>query len=1208
MDIFMSNISFFVNLHDLIRELTSILHKPPYTDPAMTGLPLNFNVRLLKNNDRRIRGSSHGGKGFLTLPTEAIAERFLDEYGDRPAGKPSKTFTVHTRIIKFSKANKPAPKEVVERTQRLPYEDPSKAEERERRDNYLKSNSVAIMTIQSGWETRHDTYSVEWEHSTDGNLSFDNERREFRIGIPQSLGHSLVIAIRPSQILEMSAHLYRSTQPVIFFVLSSHPSFLLVVPDQSVQRLSSLPLADHELVVPYTSLALRLVCRSTRDLQQFRTLCATAQLRTLHDWEYPVEKGHLFSREALEQLNEVLRKLNWCVAFQVEAFLRHAYIDAKEALQLIPVILKLVKARGKQYVASFLRHIGPQLRDRYVGYNSTQQSIANFLLDAEREYFDYRKKQSITPVEGSLFDALHVVITPTTMFLEGKRPFPERSNRVIRSYIDNHESFLRVSFVDEDGLQFRFDRDVDGPSFIRSRVGKFLLEGLTIGGRSFKFLAYSQSALKEHAVWFVKTFRGVKTGQVVDAARIIKGLGEFKSKDLMHCPARYGARISQAFTATDATLVEVEEIINIPDISTPDQKYDFTDGVGTMSKELARAIWSDLKSSKRRNRNRPKPAALQIRFMGSKGMLSVDYKLKGMTLRLTVCLRPSMVKFDGAESRTIEIARAFDRPGKYYLNRPLIMLLEGLGVPYKTFEYFQDRAVRQVYESTKSLESAARMLESFGLGNSYRLTSVMLSLSKLGVSDMVEDPFYQTMLKYAVHHVLRDLKNHARIPIENAWTLVGVADVHKHLKEGEIFACIKPLDGPTVYLEGDVLISRSPTIHPGDVQIARAIGKPPLDSCFAVEPLRNTVVFSVKGERPLCTILGGGDLDGDIYNLVPLNKIPSFRPKWTYEGASYTAAPRKMVDHQCTMQDVAEFFMDYINSDVLGIIGSTWITIADQSGISDPACIKLAQLHSDAVDFPKSGTPVALGQIPRAPTKLKPDYQAPETVNLDSVPTRFYRSKRAIGRLFRKIDLPELHTEVQLTRRTRQKIREEGQVRQTRGVNALAESLAALEIQDDPIAEAVHWRVFQYLSDEDMILADEEQRLFVSKLFSQYCSELQTVLVVNTLGHARSVLLTEEEAMVGTIAQRSSQPRKRNDQMAKLREQTDILVRGIRDELAGEHDVILRLVRAWLACELGLKERSKKDLIGAQSFTWIALGAVFEVIREIEEQEDPHWY
>ena len=85
------------------------------------------------------------------------------------------------------------------------------------------------------------------------------------------------------------------------------------------------------------------------------------------------------------------------------------------------------------------------------------------------------------------------------------------------------------------------------------------------------------------------------------------------------------------------------------------------------------------------------------------------------------------------------------------------------------------------------------------------------------------------------------------IPIPNAWTLVGVADIHRFLKEGQIFACVKPVDSPAIYLEGPVLISRSPTVHPGDAQIVQAIGRPPEGSCFAHESLPNTVVFSVQG-------------------------------------------------------------------------------------------------------------------------------------------------------------------------------------------------------------------------------------------------------------------------------------------------------------------------------------------------------------------------
>lgn len=65
---------------------------------------------------------------------------------------------------------------------------------------------------------------------------------------------------------------------------------------------------------------------------------------------------------------------------------------------------------------------------------------------------------------------------------------------------------------------------------------------------------------------------------------------------------------------------------------------------------------------------------------------------------------------------------------------------------------------------------------------------------------------------------------------------------------------------------------------------------------------------------PSC--LGGGDLDGDVYNLIPLNDLPEFRPTACYPPAKYDPAPRKEVDHPSTMKDVADFVMEYIISDV----------------------------------------------------------------------------------------------------------------------------------------------------------------------------------------------------------------------------------------------------------------------------------------------------
>jgi len=99
-------------------------------------------------------------------------------------------------------------------------------------------------------------------------------------------------------------------------------------------------------------------------------------------------------------------------------------------------------------------------------------------------------------------------------------------------------------------------------------------------------------------------------------------------------------------------------------------------------------------------------------------MLSVDHKLSGDV----VVLRPSMIKFEAPHSTDVEIAQAFVRPSKYYLNRPLIMILEGLGISYEVFKRLQDAAVRDVNDAATSLENAFRTLNQFGLGASYRLS------------------------------------------------------------------------------------------------------------------------------------------------------------------------------------------------------------------------------------------------------------------------------------------------------------------------------------------------------------------------------------------------------------------------------------------------------------------------------------------------------
>ncbi|KAI0361727.1 RdRP-domain-containing protein [Trametes cingulata] len=1226
MEVFMTNIVYGTSPHKLKLELASILHAPPFH--ILPAPPINFEVYLFPRTKR----SSQWQSGALTLPSAEVGNLFLQLYG---GPQPQRFLTLGTIRVRFQLSRREPRRDVLERIRRQPFEDPRISQAREREAEELQSLEAQVCTIQFGWECRDKVYSIEWEKSCAAVLHFVEERREFRVKVRGvGLENTRIIAIRASQIAWVSAAVHPpSGIPTIFFSLSNPPAFeteqalsdftniLAAVLERSstpCRRRWSAFDESHEPVAPYTSLALRLECRSLGDLDTFRKLARAAQVRP-DNFAYHIDRRGLFAQNVRDEYALWAARQPWTVAFQVEALLRSWLLDFREALRLCQPIEKLTRQKGREYTAALLRDFAAYAKALYWYGEDRARSEEGRTLPAEASLEDpvalfnrVRAKFVYKPMPTALetadatapFHCLRVTVTPTTMILEG--PFPERSNRVMRTYFRSQDCFLRVSFQDEDRLQLRFDREVDSRDFVSRRVKRILLDGLTMAGAHFDFLAYSQSALKEHAVWFVKPFKHVGSDgytRIVDAATIIDSLGTFRNlpfdPKLIYCPARYAARISQAFTATDASIaVDVGQIIAGRDITSASGTYIFTDGVGTISPQLAKEIWRALQEKRGRGRrDRTYPRAYQVRFQGSKGMLSVDHTLSGRS----ILLRPSMIKFESPSSLTIEIARAFDKPGDYYLNRPLIMLLEGLGVPYEIFQSLQDDAVRDVQDSVNSLERSARLLEGHGLGASFRLTSAMLGLHKLGVGPLHGDRFWEQLMDFSINHVLRELKHHARIPVPDSWTLVGVADVHGYLKEGEIFACVdSPNHTGLIYLEGRTLVSRSPIIHPGDVQIVHAIGRPPPGSPFEHESLRNTVVFSIKGEllavsfaRPLPSCLGGGDLDGDVYNVTT---VPELLPPLTYHAASYEPAPKKFVDHESTMADVADFVAEYITSDTLGIIARTWLIIADQStqSIFDPDCIKLAALHSLAVDYPKSGNPVPTTDIPRLHLKSRPDWNAPETFTGRS--DSYYESVRAIGKLYRSIDLPALRQVDRVARK------------QSRHMRGEEESVAAVLAQfrsdepnedheDDDVYIAVRDRTGEFIDTSDY---DDVTVTGIWELYNTYVSRLRAICADHTLSTSRSAMLTEEEAIVGTIVAKCSQRRKRKDLMSQMREQTAMLVNDVRDELEGEEDMPIKdsLRRAWIAFRLASME---EEYFGSRSFGWVAMGAIFDTIKEIED-------
>ena len=489
----MRNIHWGYDQIQVIIELGVILHGPYFSD--LSPVPINFHVHL-HTDKKRLR--KHSGTGILTLPTTECGDHFLELYGSNP---PSATLDLGGKIVMFKPSNRPSgPRsDVLKIITHLPYMDPRISEERKKRAAQLDATTIPISIIQFGWECRDQTFSIESEENCEGrcDLTFDSERRELRIKL-QQYPDNYIIAMRYSNIDYITAHHYLHQEPIIFLSLYTPPTYERDGKPLR-QRLSYLPLPDHERVAPYASLAIRLVCSSLDGLLTFSKCSKTAQLHNIYDYEYPVARRELFSSDKLEKLQKWLRYFNWCVTFQIEALVRSLAVDIAEALELMLDVKQIVEAKGKEVAASMLRKF--RSKAKHMSWNVDEEvNLRECFLDLEKECDKPTTSSLLKPSEGSLCEAFHVMITPTTMFLDG--PFPERSNRVIRMYEPRHqECFLRVSFADEARLQYRFDREVDGEGFIRSRVGPFLLQGLTIARREFRFLAYSQSALKEHAVW-----------------------------------------------------------------------------------------------------------------------------------------------------------------------------------------------------------------------------------------------------------------------------------------------------------------------------------------------------------------------------------------------------------------------------------------------------------------------------------------------------------------------------------------------------------------------------------------------------------------------------------------------------------------------------------------------------------------------------------
>lgn len=559
-----------------------------------------------------------------------------------------------------------------------------------------------------------------------------------------------------------------------------------------------------------------------------------------------------------------------------------------------------------------------------------------------------------------------VTITPTTIIYYTKEA--ELSNCILERHSALAEGyFMRVTISDEMGEQTK------NMNFISRRYTEPLVKLHEILGRKFKFFAYSSSQLRGNSFWMFSEDNPLK----LEIRQLYKEIGDLSE---ILVAAKYGARLGQLLSSSYSVLkidesIKIEEI---PDIKTPDGKFTFSDGVGKISLNLIQKIKEKMKIH-------GTVSAIQIRCGGLKGILVGDPEIGDNV----ISIRPSMKKFKDSVYRDQLQLLDYSKFRYGYLNRQIITLLVSLGLETSNLSKLQEECCKKLSE--QQVVDGNLFAYVNHVHNLSPTKNLIKEVVQAGIN-IVKEPFIKGVLDTIRIRSFINLKEKSNILIEESVRVMGVLDEYGILNEGEIYVSYSISGGleddVKIVEQDEVVVTKNPCLHPGDIRVLKARGDLEVREKFS--HIVNCVVFPQKGRRPHTAEISGSDLDGDLYfvtwnqSLVPQNK--------NVEICEYDTVKPENQATEVTPNEIVEFFMKYINNDVLGKIDNTHLALADKEGAYSYDCIELAKEHAIAVDFAKSGICPKPNNVK---IRLYPDFmERDEEIS--------YESNSVLGKLYRE--------------------------------------------------------------------------------------------------------------------------------------------------------------------------------------------------------------
>ena len=587
-----------------------------------------------------------------------------------------------------------------------------------------------------------------------------------------------------------------------------------------------------------------------------------------------------------------------------------------------------------------------------------------------------------TKATNFLIRSQRVLVTPTyTAFA----PYTEdQGNRILREFLNNPMDGLRLIFKMDNFEDARFNNVL-----LVEYIKFYLINGIKIHEKKFDFYNYSQSQFRTMGCWLIK-----------NAEEILEKCGNFKS---IKTVSKYGARIGQTLTSTLKTIqinsdytYYSEDVSKFSDDPMKKKLYDFSDGVGTITFDLAEKIARKLDLDE-------VPAAFQARFLGAKGVWTVLYAetlqdLKrtndsaiskhltshGIKFKKQILIRDSQKKFDTFENspqtRFFEVCN-YAKFIKCYLNRQIILLLSSLGIKDEIF-------LKKLNNFNNSLAKEDFVIS---LITYEHWNSMLFRMLNSGINQS-NDRLMRFVVSSNKDILYKELKKRTRIFIEEGAYVIGIMDEFGILDYGEAFLRVKN-EKYNLILDKKCAVTKCPCLHPGDVRLLdfkKNLNTIDTKKYKVFERYENVLIFPGRGVRPHPNEISGSDLDGDEYFVFfdqDLCKIKTIPPM------DYTDNTKAKEKENINRMDVIEFFAEYSINSNLGLIADAHMAIADKYGALDDRAKRLAKKFALAVDAPKTGADV----------KLDDDECEDEYPHFMGDKKKTYRSSNILGKLHDKI-------------------------------------------------------------------------------------------------------------------------------------------------------------------------------------------------------------